>query len=182
MASERSLPATRIVGIIEVVVLARVRTECWVVDFRRQCQWCTAAPPTDQLRGEQFPFFLGTSVRLKKSIEGADARLIFTKAHVSAVLTEYVRLWHGQRKTGLAGISEDELPGLDRLSLARKRIDATALDCGLVDTVFVTHGIEVARLRAEILDSQNADARNLVLLASDREDTTMFFFRIAEYA
>ena len=49
-------------------------------------------------------------------------------------------------------------------------LDAAALDRRLVDSVLVTQRIEVARLGAEILRGQNADAREaFVLLASDRE-------------
>ena len=151
MASERHLPATRVVRVIEVVVPLRVRAERGVVDVRRQRQRGAAAPTADQLRGEQFPFFLGASIRPEESIEGADARLIFAKAHIGAVATEDVRLRHRQGNAGLTRISEDELAGLDRPSLARQRLDAAALDRRLVDAVFVTQRIEVARLRAEVL-------------------------------
>ena len=59
VASERRLPATRVVRVVEVVVPLRVGAERRVVDVRRQRQRRTAAPTADQLRGEQFPFFLG---------------------------------------------------------------------------------------------------------------------------
>ena len=98
MASERRLPAARIVRVVEVVVSLRVRTERRVVDVRRQRQRGAAAPTADQLRGEEFPFFFGASIRLEESIEGADARLILAKAHVGAIATEYVRLRHRQRE------------------------------------------------------------------------------------
>ena len=89
----------------------------------------------------------------------------------------------GSGKPGLTRISEDELAGLDRPSLARQRLDAAALDRRLVDAVFVTQRIEVARLRAEILHGQNADAREaLILLASDGEDAAPIFLGIAECA
>src|SRR5256885_7671524 len=158
MASERGLPATRIVRVVKVIVTLRVRTECRVVAVRRQHQRSTAAPAADQLRGEQFPFCISASMRLEESIECTDARLIFAKAHKGAVATEYVRLRHRQRKACLTRVSKDELPSLDRLSLSWQRVDATALDRGLVDTVFVTQRIAVAGLRAEILHGQNADA------------------------
>ena len=99
MASERHLPATRVVRVIEVVVPMRVGAERRVVDVRRQRQRGAAAPAADQLRGEQFPFFLGAAIRLEESIERADARLIFAEAHIGAVATEYVRLRHRQRET-----------------------------------------------------------------------------------
>src|SRR5262249_1768672 len=51
----------------------------------------------------------------------------------------------------------------------------------LIDAVLVTQRIEIARLRAEILHGQNADARQiLVLLASDGDNVPPFFLRIAE--
>src|SRR5262249_26971833 len=72
---------------------------------------------------------------------------------------------------------------LDRPSAARQRVDAAALDRRLVDAVFVTQRIEVARLRAKVLRDQNADARDaLILLASDGENATSLFLGIAECA
>ena len=137
-----------------------------------------AAPAADQLRGEQFAFFLGASIRLEESIERADARLIFAEAHIGAVAAEDVRLRHRQGNAGLARISKDELAGLDRPSLAGKRLDAAALDRRLVDAVLVAQRIEVARLRAEVLHRQNADAGEaLILLAGDGEQRAATFPR-----
>jgi hypothetical protein len=62
MASERHLPATRIVRVVEVVVPLRVRAERGIVDVRRQRQRRAAAPAADQLRGEQFPFFFSAPI------------------------------------------------------------------------------------------------------------------------
>ena len=42
----------------------------------------------DQFRGEQFPFFLGGSIRPQESIERADARLVFAETHIGAVATK----------------------------------------------------------------------------------------------
>src|SRR6185295_3109106 len=130
-----------------------------------------------------FPLFVGASVRLEESIERADPRLIFAQPHISAVATEGVGLRHRQRDAGLARISENELAGLDLRPLTRQRLDAAALDRRLIDAVFVTQRIEVARLRAEGLLGQKAHPRELLpLLASDREGATMFFLGIAERA
>src|SRR5262245_56283296 len=117
--SERNLPATRVVCIIEVVVPLRIRAEAGVVNVRRQRQWCAAAPTADQLRGQQFPFFLSLSVRLEESIECADPRLIFAKTYKGAIAAENVRLRHRQGNAGFTRISKNELAGFDRLSLAR---------------------------------------------------------------
>ena len=114
-----TLPAVRIVRVVEVVVALRVRAECGVVDVRRQRQRRAAAPTADQLRGDQFTFFLGASVGPKESIERADARLIFAEAHIGAVAAEDVRLRHRQGIPGLTRIPKDELAGLDRPPLAR---------------------------------------------------------------
>ena len=142
-----------------------------------------AAPAADQLRGDQFPFFLGASIRPEESIERADARLIFAEAHIGPVAAEDVRLRHRQGDPGLTRISKDELAGLDRPSLARQRLDAAALDRRLVDAVFVAQRIEVARLRAEVLHGQDADAGEaLILLAGDGEGSLMLFLGIAECA
>ena len=73
VATERHLPALRIVRVMERVVAARVRAEHRIVSVRRECQWRTAAPTADQLGGDQFTFFLGSSIRLEESIEGPDA-------------------------------------------------------------------------------------------------------------
>ena len=117
MASERRLPAAWIVRVIEVIISMRVCTERRVVNFRRQRQWGAAAPATDELGGEEFPFFVGGAIRMEESIEGTDARLIFAQANKSAVATEYVRLRHRQRETCLTRIAEDELASLDRLAV-----------------------------------------------------------------
>src|SRR5262249_46439149 len=119
MASERHLPATRVVRVIEVVVPLRVRAEGGVVDVRRKRQRGAAAPTTDQLRGGHFPFFLGASIRAEEPIESADPRLILAQAHICAIATEYVRLRHRQGNPGFTRISKDELAGLDRPAVAR---------------------------------------------------------------
>ena len=128
----------RIVRVVEVVVPFRVRAERRVIDVRRQRQRCAAAPAADQFRGDQFPFFLGAAIRPEESIERADARLIFAEADIGAVAAEDVRLRHRQGNPGLTRISKDELAGLDRPTLAGRRLDAAALDRRLVDAVFVT--------------------------------------------
>ncbi len=117
MASKGHLPAMRVLCVIEVVVPLRVRAEGGIVGVRRQGQRSAAAPAADQLRGDQFPFFLGAAVRVEESIEGADARLVFAESHIGPVATEDVRLRHRQWDPGLTRISEDELAGLDRPSL-----------------------------------------------------------------
>src|SRR5689334_13551927 len=109
MASKWRLAATRIIGIIEVVISVRIRPKCGVVNFRCQCQRCTAAPATDELGGEEFPFLLGASIRLEEAIEGTDTRLIFAKADIRAVPTEYVRLRHWQGNASFTRISHDKL-------------------------------------------------------------------------
>src|SRR6185295_964529 len=130
-----------------------------------------------------FPLFVGASVRLEESIERADPRLIFAQPHISAVATEGVGLRHRQRDAGLARISENELAGLDLWPLTRQRLDAAALDRRLIDAVFVTQRIEVARLRAEVLDEQQVDPRHaLVVLAGKLENVTPLLLGIAEHA
>ncbi len=146
-----ALTSTRVVRVVEVVVPLRVCAEGRVVDVRRQGQRGAAAPTADQLGGEQLPLFLGAAIGPEESIEGADPGLILAKAHIGAVAAEDVRLRHRQGNAGLTGISQDELAGLDQRPLAGQRLGAAALDRRLVDAVFVTQRIEVARLRAEVL-------------------------------
>ena len=147
---ERHLPAMRVVRVVEIVVPLRVRAERGVVLIRCQRQRRAAAPAADQLRGEQFALFLGPAVLAEESIECADARLIFAKANIGPVAAEDVRLRHRQGDPGLTWISKDELAGLDRPSIGRRKLDAAALDRWLVDAVLVTQRIEVARLGAEV--------------------------------
>src|SRR5262245_37466097 len=52
MASERSLPAARVIRVVKIIVPMRVRAECGVVYFRCQHERCAAAPTANQLRGE----------------------------------------------------------------------------------------------------------------------------------
>src|SRR6185369_5743320 len=113
------LPPARIVRVIKVVVSLWVGANCGIIHLRREGQRRATAPAADQLRGEQFSFFLGAAIRTQESIEGADARLIFAKAHIGAVAPEYVRLRHRQWHSGLTGIAEDELSGLYWSSLSR---------------------------------------------------------------
>src|SRR5262245_5337817 len=62
-------------------------------------------------------------------------------------------------------------------------MDSAALDCRLVDAVFVTQRIAVAGLGAEVLRGQYADARDaLVLLTSDRKRAASLFLGIGECA
>src|SRR6185503_6237750 len=58
---------------------------------------------------------------------------------------------------------------------------AAALDRRLVDAVFVPERIAIARLRAEVLDGEHANAREaLVLLASNGEGAAPLVLGIAE--
>src|SRR4029453_14076054 len=121
------------------------------------------------------------SIRPKESIECAHARLIFAEAGKGTVAAENVRLRHRQRNPSFTGIAKNELAGLDRPTVARQRLNTAALDGGLVDAVFVTERIAIARLRAEVLDGEHAEAREaLVLLASNREGAAPLFVRVAE--
>src|SRR5262249_24093979 len=101
-------------------------------------------------------------------------------AGISAVSAQHVRLRHRQGNPGLAGIAKDELAGFDRPTVARRWLNAAALDRRLVDAVFLAQRIAIARLRAEVLDGEYADAREaLVLLASHREGTAPLVVGIA---
>src|SRR5882672_2236517 len=181
MASERYLPATRVVRVIEVIVALRVGAERRIVYIRRQRQRGAAAPTAHQFRGDPFPFFLGAAIRPKESIERAHARLILAEAGIGAVSAQYVRLRHRQENPGLARIAKDELAGFDRPTVARPRLNAAALDRRLVDAVFVPERIEIARLCAEVLHGEHADPREaLVLLASNGEGAAPIFLGIAE--
>src|SRR5689334_10733934 len=98
MASERRLPATQIVRVIKVVVPMRVSAERGVVDVRCEDQRSTAAPTSNQFRREQLAFSFGAPMRVEEPIKRTDTRLIFAKAYIGSVATEYVRLRHRQRK------------------------------------------------------------------------------------
>ena len=183
VAPERRLESAHVVRVVEVVVSPRVCAQGSVVALRRQGQRGAAPPPADQLGGEQLPLFLGTAMGPEEPIEGADPGLILAKAHIGAVAAEDLRLRHRQGNAGLTGISQDELAGLDQRSLAGQRLGAAALDRRLVDAVFVTQGIQVSGLKAEVLHPQNADARKtLVLFAGDLERAAPLFLGIAERA
>src|SRR5262249_10130652 len=150
---------------------------------RRERERRAAAPAPDELGGQQFPFVLGAAVLVQESVERAHARVIDAHSHVGAVAAEDVRLRHRQRRSGLAGIAEDELAGLDGPALAREWIDAAALDGRLVDAVLVAERIEIAGLRAEVLHGHDADARQaLILLAGNREGPPPLLLGIAERA
>src|SRR6476620_7423942 len=147
MAAEGYLQPTAVVGVIEIVVPLRIRTESGVVGVGRQRQRSAAAPTADQLCCQQFPFLIRASIRAKESIEGTDARLIFAEPDEGAIATENVRLRHREWNAGFARIAENELARLDRPSPARWRLDAAALDRRLIDAVLVTERIEIVWLR-----------------------------------
>src|SRR5262249_28198186 len=128
----------RVVRVIEVVVPLWVRTERRVVDVRRQGQRRAAAPTADQFCGDQFPFCIGASIGAGESIERADAGLLLAADHIGRLTAGAVRLGNRQGHAGFTGISEYELAGLDRPSLARQGFEAASLDRRLVDTVLVT--------------------------------------------
>src|SRR5262249_27100047 len=152
---ERHLPTVRVVRVVEIVVAFGVRAERGVVDIRSERQWRTAAPASDQLRGDQFPILLSASIRLKEPIERANTRLILAKAHIGAGAAEDGGLRHGQGDTGLTWIAENEFTCLDERPLAGQRVDAAAFDRRLIDAVLVAQRIEVARLGTEVLHRQN---------------------------
>src|SRR6185503_16828703 len=110
-----------------------------------------------------------------------DARLILAEADEGAVATQYLRLRHRQENPGFTRISQDELAGFDRPSLARERLDAAALDRRLVDAILVAQRVEIPRLRAEVLHGQDRNSRGaLVLFPGDGKGAAPLFLRIAE--
>src|SRR6266849_3741500 len=77
--------------------------------------------------------------------------------------------------------SRDELPRFDRLPLTGKRIDATALDGGLSDAVFIAERVETARLSAEVLTQQDGDTRKaLILLPCHLHRAAPLLFGVAD--
>src|SRR5262249_19694067 len=85
------------------------------------------------------------------------------------------------RTPRLARTTQDELAGFDRPAVAWLRLDAATLDRRLVDAVFVPERIAIARLRAEVLYAEHADARKaLVLLARNREGAAPLVLGVAE--
>src|SRR5262245_41415543 len=113
---------------------------------------------------------------MEEAIECTDAGLIFAQADKRAVATEDVRLRHRQWNARLAGITQYELAGLDRPTLPRQRFDAAAFDWRLIDAVFVTQRVQVARLCAEVQTAQYDDTREaFVLRASHGQDAAPLF-------
>ena len=181
VAAERHLFAVRIVGISEVVVPLRVLAERGVVLDRRKRQWRAAAPPADQLRGQQLTFFVRLSIVSQESVERSDPRLVLAQANEGAVAPEHIRLQHRKRHTGLARITEDEFTRFDGATLSGQWIDTAALDGGLADTVLVAERIEIARLSAEVLSVQHRNAgKSVILLARQRHGAAPLFFGVAK--
>ena len=93
---------------------------------------------------------------VQEAIERTDPRLVLAQADICAVPSENVRLRRRKWYAGLARVAQDELAGLDRLTLAGQGLDAAALDCGLTDRVPVTQGIQVAWLASEVMGPSTA--------------------------
>src|SRR6266446_4372067 len=183
VAAQRHPFALRITGVGEIVISLRIVAERRIVLCRRERQWRTATPAPDELRRQQLALLGGLAVRSQEPVERSDPRLVFAQTNVRAVAAQYVRLRHRKGHSGLAWIAEDELAGFDRLPLTRKRLDATALDGGLADAVFIAERVEAARLSAEVLSQQDGDARTTLILASRRlQGAAPLIFAIADNA
>src|SRR6266446_8893728 len=165
VAAQRHTFALRISGVGEIVISLRIFAERHIVLRRRMRQWRAATPAPDEFRRQQLALIVGLTVLSQEPVERSDPRLVFSQTNIGAVATQHFRLRHRKRHTALTWIAEDELPRFDRLPLTGKRIDATALDGGFSDAVFITERVETARLSAEALNQQAGDARkNLMLL------------------
>src|SRR6266478_2319657 len=152
VAAQRHPFALRITGVGEIVISLWIFAERRIVLCRRECQWRAATPAPDEFRRQQLALLVGLTVLSQEPVERSDPRLVFSQANVGAVAPQHFRLRHRKGHTALAWIAEDELPRFDRLPLTGKRLNATALDGGLSDAVFITEGVATFRLSSEILN------------------------------
>src|SRR6266478_7786954 len=183
VAAQRHPFALRITGVGEVVISLWIFAERHIVLRRRECQWRAATPAPDEFRRQQLALIVGLTVLLQEPVERSNPRLVFSQTNVGAVAAQHVWLRHRKRHTALTWIAEDELPHFDRLPLTGKRIDATALDGGLSDAVFISERVETARLSAEVLNQQDGDARKtLILLPRRLHGAAPLLFGVADDA
>src|SRR5260221_4736742 len=168
VAAQRYTFALRISGVGEIVISLRIFAERHIVLCRRERQWRAATPAPDEFRRQQLALIVGLTVLSQEPVERSDPRLVFSQTNIGAVATQHFRLRHRKRHTALTWIAEDELPRFDRLPLTEKRIDATALDGGLADAVFISERGETARLSAEVLKQQDGEARKSLILQPRR--------------
>src|SRR5258706_91640 len=168
VAAQRHPFALRITGVGEIVISLRIFAERLIVLRRRDRQWRAATPAPDELRRQQLALLVGLTALSQEPVERSNPRLVFSQANVGAVAAQHFRLRHRKRHTALAWIPQDELPRFDRLPLTGKRLNATALDSGLADAVFISERVETARLSAEVLNQQDGDARKTLILLPRR--------------
>src|SRR5258705_12639679 len=183
VAAQRRPFALRITGVGEIVISLRIFAERYIVLCRREHQWRAATPAPDEFRRQQLALIVGLTVLSQEPIERSNPRLVFSQTNIGAVAAQHVWLRHRKRHTALTWIAEDELTRFDRLPLTGKRIDATALDGGLSDAVFITERVETARLSAEVLNQQDGDARKtLILLPCRLHGAAPLLFCVADDA
>src|SRR5258705_10449247 len=168
VAAQRRPFALRTTGVGEIVISLRIFAEPYIVLPLRERQWRAATPAPDEFRRQQLPLLVGLTVLSQEPVKCSNPRLVFSQTNISAIAAQHVWLRHRKRHTALTWIAEDELPRFDRLPLTGKRIDATALDGGLADAVFITERVETARLSAEVLNQQDGDARKTLILLPRR--------------
>src|SRR6266404_3400987 len=181
VAAQRRLFALRITGIGEIVISLRIFAERYIVLRRRERQGRAATPAPDEFRRQQLALIVGLTVLSQEPVKCANPRLVFSQTNISAIAAQHVWLRHRKRHAALTWIAEDELPRFDRLPLTGKRLNATALDGGLSDAVFIAERVETARLSAEVLNQQDGDARKaLILLPRRLHGAATLLFGVAD--
>ena len=117
-----------------------IGTELGVVAVRCEGERGAALPAPDHLRAEEVLLVAARRPVAQVASVGRHLRVQLAEDDVGAVATQHLRRRHRRQLTGLVGVAQDDLAGLER-PLARTRGGPPAsLDRGLADAVLETEG------------------------------------------
>ena len=159
--ADRAAIAVR-VGILvqKVVGPLQIAAERRIVLVRAEHQRRAAAPPSHQLRRQQFLLVRRLRLLPQELAERADVLLHAQVGEIAAIARQDLRLRQRRRRSALVVVAEEELAGLHRRSGARRRLLAGSRDDRLRQAVAV----------AEML-ARDAVERRAALRGSSAEST-----------
>ena len=155
--------AAAVVGVVEVVVAGLIHAEVDVVLLGGEDERRPRPPPADELGAQGVAGLLRVLLRVlaEEVVPGADTAVVLAEHDERAVTTQHVRRGHGDGRTRLAVLPEDELARRDGPLLPREGVDAGARDERLAERVVVAERVGRIR-RPERVRAEQGDPVDLL--------------------
>ena len=140
VGTDRALEPARVVGEEEVVVAPGIGAELGVVAVRCEGERSTALPAPDHLRAEELLLLTARRPVAQVASVGRHLRVQLAEDDVRAVAAQDLRRRHRRQLTGLVGVAQDDLAGLEGSLPGTRGGPPASFDRGLADAVLEAEG------------------------------------------